>query len=118
MIPDHSTGTGAQGRGRHQKVWSAGYTTPLLSRHGADAIANPARSHHIFRRGGRVVERTALEMRHTCKGIGGSNPPLSAIILSQTPKPVPPRSKFLLCSKGFAGRNRTLETDRAVASSL
>ncbi len=78
MIPDHSTGTGEQGRGRHQKVWSAGYTTPLLSRHGADAIASRARSHHISRRGGRVVERTALEMRHTCKGIGGSNPPLSA----------------------------------------
>jgi hypothetical protein len=25
-----------------------------------------------------VVDRTALEMRHTCKRIGGSNPPLSA----------------------------------------
>ena len=31
------------------------------------------------RRGGRVVECTALEMRHGCKPIGGSNPPLSAI---------------------------------------
>src|ERR1700761_4249653 len=31
------------------------------------------------RRGGRVVECTALEMRHTRKGIGGSNPSLSAI---------------------------------------
>gem|GEM_PF-3588933 len=31
------------------------------------------------RRGGRVVECTALEMRHTCKGIVGSNPTLSAI---------------------------------------
>ena len=29
-------------------------------------------------RGGRVVECTALEMRHTRKGIGGSNPSLSA----------------------------------------
>ena len=28
---------------------------------------------------GRVVECTALEMRHTLTGIGGSNPPLSAI---------------------------------------
>src|SRR5688572_162219 len=28
------------------------------------------------RRGGRVVDCTALEMRHTRKGIGGSNPPL------------------------------------------
>ena len=30
------------------------------------------------RRGGRVVECTALEMRHTGNRIGGSNPPLSA----------------------------------------
>jgi hypothetical protein len=34
-----------------------------------------------IRRGGRVVECTALEMRHTCKGIVGSNPTLSAIFL-------------------------------------
>jgi hypothetical protein len=27
-----------------------------------------------------VVESTALEMRHTRKGIGGSNPSLSAIL--------------------------------------
>ena len=33
-----------------------------------------------MRRGGRVVECTALEMRHTCKGIVGSNPTLSAIM--------------------------------------
>lgn len=32
------------------------------------------------RRGGRAVECTALEMRHACKGIGGSNPPLSATL--------------------------------------
>ncbi len=31
------------------------------------------------RRGGRVVECTALEMRHTGNRIGGSNPSLSAI---------------------------------------
>lgn len=31
------------------------------------------------RRGGRVVDCTALEMRHTRKGIGSSNLPLSAI---------------------------------------
>ena len=31
----------------------------------------------IRRRGGRVVECTALEMRHARKGIGGSNPSLS-----------------------------------------
>ena len=35
------------------------------------------------RRGGRAVECTALEMRHACKGIGGSNPPLSASQLQQ-----------------------------------
>jgi hypothetical protein len=34
-----------------------------------------------FRRGGRVVECTALEMRHRCKPIGGSNPSLSANII-------------------------------------
>ena len=31
-----------------------------------------------LRRGGRVVECTALEMRHRCKPIGSSNLPLSA----------------------------------------
>jgi hypothetical protein len=36
------------------------------------------------RRGGRVVECTALEMRHTGNRIGSSNLPLSAIT-SQTP---------------------------------
>ena len=34
-----------------------------------------------FRRGGRVVDRTALEMRHTGNRIGGSNPSLSATLL-------------------------------------
>src|SRR6185437_5096392 len=33
-------------------------------------------------RGGRVVECTALEMRHRCKPIGGSNPSLSANLLN------------------------------------
>ena len=33
-------------------------------------------------RGGRVVECTALEMRHRCKPIGGSNPSLSAKVLA------------------------------------
>ncbi len=32
------------------------------------------------RRGGRVVERGGLENRYTFTGIGGSNPPLSAIL--------------------------------------
>jgi hypothetical protein len=31
-----------------------------------------------FRRGGRAVDGTGLENRHTRKGIGGSNPSLSA----------------------------------------
>ena len=35
--------------------------------------------HHGSRRGGRVVDRAALEMRSTRKGTGGSNPSLSAI---------------------------------------
>jgi hypothetical protein len=35
---------------------------------------------HGARRGGRVVDRTALEMRHRCKPIGGSNPSLSATL--------------------------------------
>ena len=34
-----------------------------------------------FRRGGRVVDRVALEMRSTRKGTGGSNPSLSASCL-------------------------------------
>jgi hypothetical protein len=55
----------------------------------ARAHANP-RPHHrngdfAFRtlvwRGGRVVECTALEMRHTGNRIGGSNPSLSAIYI-------------------------------------
>lgn len=33
-------------------------------------------------RGGRVVDCTALEMRHGCKPIGGSNPPLSANLMN------------------------------------
>ncbi len=34
----------------------------------------------LLRRGGRVVDRAALEMRSTRKGTGGSNPSLSAIL--------------------------------------
>jgi hypothetical protein len=40
------------------------------------ATLNPVSKH--LRRGGRVVECTALEMRHTGNRIGGSNPSLSA----------------------------------------
>ena len=47
------------------------------------ALARPARSFDRpvppIRRGGRVVECTALEMRRACKGTVGSNPTLSAI---------------------------------------
>lgn len=45
------------------------------------------------RRGGRVVECTALEMRHRCKPIGGSNPSLSASCLKQT-QSLPPKTSF------------------------
>src|SRR5436853_1044105 len=45
--------------------------------HAPTAGPNPAC--HGAWRGGRVVECTALEMRHRCKPIGGSNPSLSAI---------------------------------------
>ena len=50
---------------------------------GACGYIRPAstKAHFIRRRGGRVVECTALEMRHARKGIGGSNPSLSAIKL-------------------------------------
>ncbi len=41
-------------------------------------------THHGAWRGGRVVECTALEMRHRCKPIGGSNPSLSASFLPLT----------------------------------
>ena len=39
------------------------------------------------RRGGRVVECTALEMRHRCKLIGGSNPSLSARLFRDSTDP-------------------------------
>ena len=45
-------------------------------------------THHGAWRGGRVVECTALEMRHRCKPIGGSNPSLSAIIKRLRESPV------------------------------
>ncbi len=41
------------------------------------ALGRPV-PYHRRRTGGRVVDGTALEMRHTCKGIVGSNPTLSA----------------------------------------
>ena len=48
------------------------------ARREAKLQAAPCRQAHGFRRGGRVVDRAALEMRSTRKGTGGSNPSLSA----------------------------------------
>ncbi len=62
-----------------------------------------------------MVECTALEMRHTCKGIGGSNPSLSAILsihcanLERDAPPgdvklalfIPTRSLVLVCEAGL-----------------
>src|SRR5262249_43306848 len=66
-------------------TWSAlvwprrlGYTTGATT-----GLRGPTRPR---RRGGRVVDRTALEMRHTGNRIGGSNPSLSARNL-QSPVP-------------------------------
>ena len=50
-----------------------------------------------LRRGGRVVECTALEMRHTREGIVGSNPTLSAIALRRN------------CALGEAGKSRNIK---------
>src|ERR1700743_3483904 len=52
-------------------VWAA-FLAYYTADHGADQPDFGAW------RGGRVVECTALEMRHRCKPIGGSNPSLSA----------------------------------------
>ena len=54
---------------------------PCLARHPRLELAPTAGrgiARHGAWRGGRVVECTALEMRHRCKPIGGSNPSLSA----------------------------------------
>jgi hypothetical protein len=64
------------------------------------------------RRGGRVVECTALEMRHGGNSIGGSNPSLSAIFPSQTLTAPPLRANFRVVSKGIGRTIRTAETDR------
>lgn len=52
---------------------------PLRSRPGFYISALLTMRSRVPRRGGRVVDRTALEMRSTRKGTGGSNPSLSAI---------------------------------------
>ena len=56
-------------------------SAPCLARHPRLELAPTAGrgiTRHGAWRGGRVVECTALEMRHRCKPIGGSNPSLSA----------------------------------------
>ena len=71
----------------------AGFSSsaPCLARHPRLEHApttGPRPDLGAFRRGGRVVECTALEMRHRCKPIGGSNPSLSAIIKRLRESPV------------------------------
>ncbi len=66
-----------------------------------------------MRRGGREVECTALEMRHTCKGIVGSNPTLSATFKLRTCHEAPVRGFFLFISKEFGGWVRPAETTAA-----
>jgi hypothetical protein len=51
-----------------------------LARHANRRPDHCPRGKSQRRRGGRVVECTALEMRHTGNRIGGSNPSLSATI--------------------------------------
>jgi hypothetical protein len=51
-----------------------------LAERSSFAIKRPRSTGYTsMRRGGRVVDRAALEMRSTCKRTGGSNPSLSAI---------------------------------------
>jgi hypothetical protein len=64
-----------------------------------------------FRRGGRVVECTALEMRHRCKPIGGSNPSLSANIIRHNKTAY----RKLVDQSDLAG-SRSDSTVRAVAT--
>ena len=56
-----------------------------------------------------MVDGTGLENRHTRKGIGGSNPSLSARILSKSVLSEVPR-----CARDFGARLRR----RAIASSI
>ena len=66
-------------RRAHDKPLCEFVLSGLVSRAGCGYLVRRAdMADHAPRRGGRVVECTALEMRHTRKGIGGSNPPLSA----------------------------------------
>ena len=77
---------------------------PCLARHPRLELAPTERRITIrrgTRRGGRVVECTALEMRHRCKPIGGSNPSLSA-----TPSKNSSKTANLLKSKGFPHHRR------------
>src|SRR6266481_6558161 len=55
-------------------------------------------------RGGRVVECTALEMRHRCKPIGGSNPSLSATATNVQPEDI-------WCPRGGIDKRGELRVD-------
>ena len=94
------------------KTWMAG-TSPAMTRktndfspriyHSAPCLGSiPRLLHRRPRglspdfgawRGGRVVECTALEMRHRCKPIGGSNPSLSASRLRIPHDATPPEPR-------------------------
>jgi hypothetical protein len=56
----------------------------------------------LTRRGGRVVDRAALEMRSTRKGTGGSNPSLSAILHEALKNDTNFRTRVLECLCGGA----------------
>ena len=49
----------------------------LAQRNAGYYFCHPKPPVWAFQRGGRVVECDGFEIRYTCKGIGGSNPPLS-----------------------------------------
>jgi hypothetical protein len=82
---------------------ACGSAPPMLSR-------PPFNQSLCTRRGGRAVECTALEMRHTGNRIGGSNPPLSA---TQQVLPVkcrrPARQRFCHLRKSSKRASRSVE---------
>jgi hypothetical protein len=91
LTPRTITVVAAKGRGLHPTATSPRDTLA----HAPGHHSRPSRVPALFRphcgpradgwRGGRVVEVTALEMRHTRKGIVGSNPTLSATLYPKTP---------------------------------
>jgi hypothetical protein len=75
-------------------------------------LDRPRHSHRVyFWRGGRVVECTALEMRHTGNRIGGSNPSLSASLRAEhTLRIASAQSIVWLGWRLPAGKNRCRDT--------